>query len=143
MKFVALITAAIAIPFAAALGYVANPDPAPATIKQAVERDLKPRAGSDYEEWLYVATKGPRAGEVVEALYVVAWSKKDLRDAGVQAGRYVVRDCALYTTTGDPAFAADATVVNYCTQRRVSKKKVLEHLRSEAQNGVGSPALIG
>lgn len=141
MKLLAALIASVALlPVAVAVGYVSNPDPDPLTVKQTIDRDLKLRPGGDFEEWLFVVTKGQRKGEVTGAEYVISWTRKELREAGVLEGRYVVRSCALHTTSGDDTMATDPTIVSYCTQRHVTREQVRKHLESAARP-YGQPAL--
>jgi hypothetical protein len=56
-------------------------------------------------------------------------SKQALREQGVKAGKYLVRKCALYSTSGKQNVATDPVVVHLCRQSETTKKAVLEHVK--------------
>lgn len=138
MRFIALMALVVLLPVAGAAGYFANPDPNP-TVSEAIASKLEPVPGSHSEEWVYVVTKGPLRGQSADAGYVaVGLNKAQLRAMGATDGGFYVRDCRLYTTSGDPKSGTDANAVQSCTQREVTKEEVVKYTQSSR-----SPGLIG
>ena len=132
-SFIAILVAVAAIPLAGATGYALNSDPAPPSLKQTVERELKARPDGESEVWLYIVTKGPLRSQEADAFTIATQlTDKQLHEYGALAGKYVVRSCSVYTTTGDVRVSSDAVALNYCTHRVVTKKQVLEELRQVA-----------
>lgn len=132
MKFFALLCVIALLPIAAGGGFALKPDPG---LEATIEGDLI-EIGEPTDEWLYVVTKGPVVGQVADAGFVSQFmTPAQLKEAGAEAGIYIVRTCRLLSTTGKLESPSDPVVVNYCTQREVTKAEVLDYVKTAGATG--------
>lgn len=129
MKNLALLALVVLVPVAAGAGYAAHrqaPPPPPLTIPQAIAASgLKQDPSSPSVSWLYVVTSGVLKGQETDATTVVKLPAKQLEG---YPGRYIVRNCTFRSTSGRENELFDKQIVAYCTQRKVTKAAVLEHV---------------
>ena len=126
--FIAVLTALVALPLGAALGYVAHRDPAPAKFDAYVQKqyNLLP-TGAASDDWQAVPVTGPYVGSPVEASRIVLGlgSHKAIEQAAQGKVIYVETKCVTYSAT--KKLTDSPLLVRKCSQTHRTFKQVMDY----------------
>jgi len=133
--FIVVITALVALPLGAALGYVANQDPDPPAFAEYVTevQGLQPASGLSSDDWQVVPTTGQYKGQAVDLLSVFQAfpTEKKLEEAAHGKVAYFEDKCSVYTPGGKSA--TPSVFVQRCTH--------IKRTRAEAESYYGRATL--
>ena len=124
------------IPLAGFTGYALH-KPASPTVREHLASVLLMDDDSGETVYGYIVTSGDYKGQTALAEEVIELPQAHLDNFG--PGIWLKRTCWNYSTSGDSESPADPTFVNYCTQKRITRKAV----RGALADAPDTPPLVG
>lgn len=130
----AVLAVLVLLPVAVAVGYIANPDPAPPAFGEYLlsEQGVKHVPGQDSDDWLAVAVTGPNKGGAMDLFQALATypTHEALEQSAQGKVAYYEMKCQNYSTGGSKQAYSSPNLVRKCTSEKRTRKQAEDYMVS-------------